>query len=289
MVGSLSWSLAALVLAGATYAFLEVGGGDVADAVVLVAVTALSATAAHLAIGLTARPVLALSVPLIAGWWTATLLPATPLTALAAAALAGLVVGAGIGPAVGGSLARCAAVTLLLALVGEGLSAGFAAEHIGGNAADVPPLPVIAGIALVALAIGWWAEGSLGAALLHRASAADRGAGVGLRAGLAWTLAMALGGVPAGLAGALLAQSGGAPPGVLIGTVLAVAALAGGLGMLGGALALTGALWLVPELLARTALVTVDVELLAAALAALALLVALLAGSLRPVDARPHG
>ncbi|TVQ34008.1 MAG: hypothetical protein EA356_11335 [Geminicoccaceae bacterium] len=279
--------MAAVVIGATAYVFVVLAGGGHDEALLLIAITALMASGAHLSIGLTKRPILALSVPLLAGWWLATYATVGPIANLAAAAGLGALAGALLGLSAGGSLARCAGLSLLLAVVVEGFATGLAGEPVALGVTTFPLIAVLV-LAVLGLLVGWWAEASLGAALLHRTTAADQGAAAGLRGPRLWAVATALGGSFAGLAGALLAHSGAAPPGVQLGLVLAVAAFAGGAGLLAGTLTLTAALWLLPEMLARTGWVSLDWELLTAALIGAALLAAWAGGGLQERDT-DHG
>ncbi|MFW5834327.1 MAG: hypothetical protein ACOCYE_09530 [Pseudomonadota bacterium] len=269
-----AWALGLVIIGVLGGTFLALGGPP-AELVLLIGIAVLLGVAAHLGIGLTQRPILALPLPLSSGWWAATAFEAAPVLALALAAGVGAAVGALVGYVARGSAARVVATTLLLALLAEGVTLGFAANRLGGPLGAAPSPALVAGLAVLALGLGWWLQGSLLAALLDRAAALDGGETAGLDGPVLQALATGLAGAVAGLAGALIGQTGGAPPGLQLGFLLVIAAFAGGRGLLAGTLALTAAFWLLPEVLARASAVTIDVDVLALALAGLALLVAL--------------
>lgn len=280
MIGAIApWLLAVAMLGFAAELALARAGMAPATFAELTAIAAFLAAAAHLTIGLTRRPLLGLGVPLLAGWWIAALLP-SPALALPAAALGGLVAGGALGASAGGDHARCAAVTLLAALLAEALSNAVAGERsLLAASSNALPVALMLVLAALVLALGWWAEGSLAARLLRLASDWDEVAELGLDRRRLWALAAGLGGAAAGLAGAMLAAAGTAPPSAMLGLVLAVAAFAGGIGLLGPTLALTLALWLVPEALAPALADRLDVGLVAATLTTLALAIGLAASA----------
>lgn len=279
-----SWiSAVALVAAGIGIFVRTLGIGAVDEALLLAAAAALAAAGAFLSLGLTGRPLLGLSLPLLAGWWLATThavgLPAVLLLAAAGGALAGLV----LGLAASGGIARAAAATLALAVAADLVSDPLAADRLTAS-------PVVNGVfwlvvlAVAAVALGWWSQGSLAAGLLHQARAPTTAASLGVRPRPLIVLACAHGGVALGLAGAVLALAGAAPPSLATGLVLAAAAYAGG-GTMAGTLALVAAIWLLPQLGARAAPSAPDLQLWLAGAAAAIMVTAQLVPGWRDDDA----
>lgn len=269
------WISAAVLVAAGVGTFVRTLGIDALDeALLLTTATALAASGAFFSLGLTARPLLGLSLPLLAGWWLATAgtggLPLVLLVAAAGGALAGF----GLGLLASGDVARAAAATLALAVVADILSDPLAADRLAASPA-VDGVAWLVLLALAAVALGWWSQGSLAAGLLHQARTPAAAAALGLRARPLVILACTFGGIGLGLAGAVLALTGAAPPSLATGLVLAAAAYAGG-GTMAGTLALVAAIWLLPQLGERAAPTTPDLELwLAGAATAFAMTVQL--------------
>jgi hypothetical protein len=140
-------------------------------------------------------------------------------------------------------------------------------------------------LALAALALGWWAQSGLAAALLHHARRPEAAASLGLGPA-AWLAQLgAWGGVAGGAAGAVLANAGAAPPTVATGLVLAAAALGAG-GTMAATFALTTVFWFLPQLALRA---RPDAPDLAPWLAAGAIAVILAAGAFPNGDGDPDG
>ncbi len=245
MDGSL-W-LAAALLALVALAL----GGPGADAeatsigLLLPAAGAALALMAFLAGGIADRPILGLSMPVLAGWWAATatawsLVP-TLVLAAAAGAAAGLVLAAlSTGPA-----ARAAALSLAAAVIADIVSDHFVGEPLPGFPAPTSAVwPAL--IAAACLAFGWRAEGSLAAALLHNGGDRRARGALGMHLSELLALACALGGIAGGVGGALLAAAGAGPPELATGLILAAAAFAAG-GSMAGTFALTLAIWVLPK------------------------------------------
>lgn len=262
--GAALWIAAAAILLAALGFYAQVLGLDAVDeALVLVAAGAVAACAAFVSNGLTGKPILSLSLPLLVGWWIVIAGSLPVVLALAAAALAGAVAGGVAGLLASGPLARTAALTLALAVTADLVSDGFALDRLGQSPAVVG-VGWLVGAAIACVALAWWAEGSLAAGLLHHGRTPEAAATLGLRHGRLVVLASLLGGLAGGLAGGMLALGGTGPPDVLAGLVLAAAALGGG-GTMAGTLALVGALWILPQLALRAAPEAVDLGLWLAA------------------------
>ncbi len=276
---------AALVAAAILFAVQSFDATSRDGAYLVIASGALAAASAFFANGLTGRPILALSVPMLAGWWAATSVAYSLDAALGLAALSGLIAGALIGAVATTPARRTAAITLALAVLADLTSdaVGFAFDHTLG-APTIDSGAWIALLALAAIGLGWRAEGSLAAGLLaprpHGGAAA---LGIGQRRLLA--LSGAIGGTAGGIAGALLAISASGPPDVVTGLVLAAAALAAG-GTMAGTLALVTALWVLPQLALRATPTAIDLQLWLAGGVAIVVLVLGLAASL---PRREHG
>lgn len=266
-------ALAALaVTVAGVWAFVRLlGVGALDEGLLLAAAAGFAAVTAQLGAGLALRPVLALSLPLLAGWWIATLAALDLATTLLLAAGGGAVAGAVVGLAAAGPFWRAATVTLALALVGGRLSDAFAADRLAAS-------PAVAGVeavvlaALAALGLGWWAQHGLTGALVRHAGDAAAAARLGLALGPRLALLGGWGGLAGGAGGAVLAQAGAAPPSIATGLVLAVAALAGA-GSIAVTAALTAVFWLLPQLALRARPDVPDLAPWLAGAAAVALLV----------------
>mgnify|MGYP006309114089 FL=1 len=127
----LAFAVATLALIAAAVRYVALAAGDPArtEALLLAAAAGLAAVAAHLSAGLAQRPVLALSVPLLAGWCTASASGLDPMTTLLLAGLAGALVGALSGALAGGARRWAAALTLLFALAAERAAALLAPDR----------------------------------------------------------------------------------------------------------------------------------------------------------------
>ncbi|MEO1091281.1 MAG: hypothetical protein AAFX81_11635 [Pseudomonadota bacterium] len=228
------------------------GPGALTEGLQLAAVAGLAASAAHFAIGLPGRPMLALSLPILAGWSVALALPAaSPSLTLLLAAFAGSVVGAALGPSAALRPMVCAASTLFLAVLVEVSAAGHAGSRLVAGDALAGAWQAAVALAAVALAVAWWSEASLGAALLRAARQPRLAANLGLPPLRLLVTSAAFGGAAAGVAGVVLAGAGSSAPSPVLGLVLAVAVLIGGAGSISGTLAAVAGLWLLPELALR--------------------------------------
>jgi hypothetical protein len=257
----------------------RLGAGAVDEALLLAAATGFAAVAAHLSAGVARRPILALSVPLLVGWWIATASTLDPVTTLVLAGAGGALAGGLAGLLAGGTAARTAALTLLLAAVAEAVSDRFADDRLAASPAVVGA-EALAGLALAALGLGWWAQAGLTAALLHHGRRPDAAASLGLATAPRLAQVGAWGGVAGGWAGAVLAQAGAAPPSVVTGLILAAAALTAG-GTMAATFALTTVFWFLPQLALRA---RPDIPDLAPWLAAAAVAAVLAVRLRRPRD-----
>jgi len=271
-----AWLAAGGLASAGLWLGVEVAGAvDWAEAVLLATAAGLIAVAAHLAAGITQRPMLALSVPLLVGWWIAAASAVDLAATLLLAGAGGLLAGAAASVLAAGSPGRAAALTLGVALLVDRCSEVHLGSHAlaVGGLAGVGPLAGAGALTVAALALGWWAQAGLAAALLHHGRTPTRAAALGMAAAPYLALVGAYGGAAGGWAGALLAHADGGPPDVVSGLVLAAVALAAG-GTMAATLALTTAVWLLPQLALRVRPDLVDLAPWLAGLAATAIVVA---------------
>jgi len=247
----LALAIAALALTAAGVHLFRhlLGPGAGEEALLLAAAAGLAAVAAQLGAGVTRRPMLALSLPLLVGWWIATLSALDLATTLVLAGAGGALAGTVTGLAAGGAPGRAAALTLLAALAAERVSDLFAADRLAASP-TVVGAEALAALAVAALALGWWAQAGLAAALLYHARRPAAAASLGLAPAARLAQLGAWGGVAGGWAGAVLASAGAAPPTVATGLVLLAAALVAG-GTMAATFALTTVFWFLPQLALR--------------------------------------
>jgi hypothetical protein len=227
----------------------RLGAGAGEEAVLLATAAVFAAVAAHLAAGIAQRPILALSVPLLVGWWIATLGPVDLVTTLLFAGAGGALAGGLCGLVAGGAPWRAGAITLLLALAAERVSDLFADDRLAASPAPVGA-EMLTAMALGALALGWWAQAGLTAALLDAGRRPEAAASLGFRTAPWLAAAGAWGGIAGGWAGAVMAHAGAAAPSVTTGLILAAAALVAG-GTMAATAALTIVFWFLPQLALR--------------------------------------